>query len=317
MYYYGARYLAPWLARWVSCDPLGVSAGFNCYRFCSNNPIVFTDSKGFQDKPATGTEGETTSKQPTISSVEFVEGQGAQLQWHVGPTWEELPKIDLDNLDVDQLQQKIQQKPSPVIDPPNLGDVIGNFAVSSALDVLLGPFNYMRLDPENTGDLTFGDVVKENLTPFPYTADQASLGEGMETLMAFIPSPGTVAKVGKAVKAVGEYITVRKLSKRGLIEGDHIVPNSVSPFPKGQGLAMSMDYKDHRSFLTTGSSKDAKAFRESLRSMIEADPINGYQEAHLIVVQLYYEEFGLKYADAMYESLELLDAIGISEPIYR
>jgi RHS repeat-associated protein len=46
LYYYGARYLAPWLARWVSCDPIGAVDGPNLFLFTSGNPIRFLDLDG-------------------------------------------------------------------------------------------------------------------------------------------------------------------------------------------------------------------------------------------------------------------------------
>jgi RHS repeat-associated protein len=48
LYYHGARYYAPWLARWVSCDPAGNVDGLNLYRYPRNNPMVFIDPKGSQ-----------------------------------------------------------------------------------------------------------------------------------------------------------------------------------------------------------------------------------------------------------------------------
>ena len=33
LYYHGARYYAPWLARWTSCDPAGLTDGPNLYIF--------------------------------------------------------------------------------------------------------------------------------------------------------------------------------------------------------------------------------------------------------------------------------------------
>ena len=46
LYYHGARYYAPWLARWISCDPAGAVDGLNPYAYTQNNPIRFTDATG-------------------------------------------------------------------------------------------------------------------------------------------------------------------------------------------------------------------------------------------------------------------------------
>lgn len=48
LYYHGARYYAPWLARWVSCDPGGRADGLNSYPYVRNNPVRFTDTTGAQ-----------------------------------------------------------------------------------------------------------------------------------------------------------------------------------------------------------------------------------------------------------------------------
>ncbi|XHX76331.1 MAG: SpvB/TcaC N-terminal domain-containing protein [Stenomitos frigidus ULC029] len=44
--YHTARYYAPWLGRWVSCDPIGIEDGVNVYRYSQNNPIIFVDFNG-------------------------------------------------------------------------------------------------------------------------------------------------------------------------------------------------------------------------------------------------------------------------------
>jgi len=46
LYYYGARYYAPWLQRWLNPDPAGNVDGLNFYRFVKNSPIVFVDKNG-------------------------------------------------------------------------------------------------------------------------------------------------------------------------------------------------------------------------------------------------------------------------------
>jgi len=48
LYYYGARYYAPWLGRWLSPDPAGTAGGINLYMFVSGNPIRFIDAVGFE-----------------------------------------------------------------------------------------------------------------------------------------------------------------------------------------------------------------------------------------------------------------------------
>jgi RHS repeat-associated protein len=46
LHYFGARYLAAWLGRWTSSDPAGFVDGLNLYRYCRNNPVIFTDPNG-------------------------------------------------------------------------------------------------------------------------------------------------------------------------------------------------------------------------------------------------------------------------------
>ncbi|MEV6409492.1 SpvB/TcaC N-terminal domain-containing protein [Streptomyces bobili] len=44
--HHGARYYAPWLARWVSCDPAGVAAGPNAYSYAAAAPVALVDDDG-------------------------------------------------------------------------------------------------------------------------------------------------------------------------------------------------------------------------------------------------------------------------------
>jgi insecticidal toxin complex protein TccC len=68
LYYYGFRYYAPWLQRWINPDPAGNVDGMNLFCMVRNNPIRYKDTDGRmlrsanqqptreQDKPETGNE---------------------------------------------------------------------------------------------------------------------------------------------------------------------------------------------------------------------------------------------------------------------
>ncbi|RLB64319.1 MAG: hypothetical protein DRI90_04890, partial [Deltaproteobacteria bacterium] len=48
LYYYGARYLAPWLGRWMSPDPQGLVDGPGLYNYVRGSPVVLSDPSGTQ-----------------------------------------------------------------------------------------------------------------------------------------------------------------------------------------------------------------------------------------------------------------------------
>ena len=51
LYYYGYRYYAPWLGRWLNPDPAGLMDGLNLYRMVRNNPKTFLDDSGLAPIP--------------------------------------------------------------------------------------------------------------------------------------------------------------------------------------------------------------------------------------------------------------------------
>ena len=44
--YHGARYYAPWLARWTAADPIGLADGTNRFSYVGNQPINWVDGTG-------------------------------------------------------------------------------------------------------------------------------------------------------------------------------------------------------------------------------------------------------------------------------
>ena len=54
LYHHAARYYAPWLARWISCDPFFLSSQPALYTYASCNPITHADVGGRYDPSAFG-----------------------------------------------------------------------------------------------------------------------------------------------------------------------------------------------------------------------------------------------------------------------
>ncbi len=48
LYYHGARYYAPWIGRWTSCDPMGMVEGPNFYLYAAASPVCMADRNGMQ-----------------------------------------------------------------------------------------------------------------------------------------------------------------------------------------------------------------------------------------------------------------------------
>ncbi|WP_341962389.1 RHS repeat-associated core domain-containing protein [Pseudomonas sp. RC10] len=71
LYYYGMRYYAPWLARWINPDPGGDVDGLNRYRFVRNNPVTMTDPDGRVPRVALlyGFHGVRQALSPTVRNV--------------------------------------------------------------------------------------------------------------------------------------------------------------------------------------------------------------------------------------------------------
>jgi RHS repeat-associated protein len=62
--YHHARYYIPWLARWLSADPIGIGDGLNVYAYLSINPIVYHDQDGTKAKPKKKTAPADDTKKP-------------------------------------------------------------------------------------------------------------------------------------------------------------------------------------------------------------------------------------------------------------
>ncbi len=70
LYYHGARYYAPWLAKWVSCDPKGMVDGVNLYAYVSDRPMILIDPLGQQQQqPETYGATDAQSQVPGMNTM--------------------------------------------------------------------------------------------------------------------------------------------------------------------------------------------------------------------------------------------------------
>lgn len=78
LYYYGARYYAPWLCRWLSADPAGTVDGLNLYAFVGGNPITHVDPNGLNGRPS------RAAKDAAIKGISETFKSSRPNQSHIG-----------------------------------------------------------------------------------------------------------------------------------------------------------------------------------------------------------------------------------------
>ncbi|KAF1983001.1 SpvB-domain-containing protein [Aulographum hederae CBS 113979] len=69
LYYYGARYYAPWMCKWISPDPIGVKDNLNVFVFSRNNPVRFVDDNGMFPGDIVAKLAEVTHKVATAAGI--------------------------------------------------------------------------------------------------------------------------------------------------------------------------------------------------------------------------------------------------------
>ncbi|RQO30138.1 insecticidal toxin complex protein [Taibaiella sp. KBW10] len=74
LYYHGARYYIPWLARWTAIDPMEAKyAGMSPYNYAFNNPVMWNDPSGAD--PGDGDEKKNISYGMSPEQVKFYDGE--------------------------------------------------------------------------------------------------------------------------------------------------------------------------------------------------------------------------------------------------
>lgn len=70
LYYFGYRYYAPWIGRWLSPDPIGAEDALNLYQYVHGNPVTLADAEGLKaTAPAQGRVIEVPYQDPTRAEL--------------------------------------------------------------------------------------------------------------------------------------------------------------------------------------------------------------------------------------------------------
>jgi RHS repeat-associated protein len=70
LYYYGFRYYAPWLGRWLNPDPAGTVDGLNLFRMVRNKPVTLLDNDGLMPRKTQVQSAEETREAPLPEEIE-------------------------------------------------------------------------------------------------------------------------------------------------------------------------------------------------------------------------------------------------------
>jgi insecticidal toxin complex protein TccC len=127
LYYYGWRYYAPWLQRWISPDPMGYVDGVNLFSMVGNNPVKNFDKKGSIRENFNLNEYlrsfQTAFEHYTAIEIRFFYDARAEerAREHIAIL------LTLDSLDTeaaqrifqDRIRALLRQMPDPQVYPPN------------------------------------------------------------------------------------------------------------------------------------------------------------------------------------------------------
>ncbi|MHC8349188.1 RHS repeat domain-containing protein [Pseudomonas sp. RT4P38] len=165
LYYYGLRYYAPWLQRWISADPAGDVDGLNLYAFVGNNPLFYVDSNGTQKE-----------KHEIYSYALFI----SSLASNVIPTLGQIEKIaDRSGIPNSLLKNTLSEGLSAT------AAFFGGFYASEAIGSLLSGVD-INLDPFVVGFIggnAGGDLVGES---------EAAISAPFKRVRPLIPQTSTM-----------------------------------------------------------------------------------------------------------------------------
>lgn len=126
--YHTARYYAPWLGRWINCDPEGMVDSCNLYAFCRHNPMVFVDPEGrnseklikeIQDNRA-ALETEKESRAKLQQKFNNLDNQRNQAQKKIDKAYKELGTLSISDRSARSVEKETERLNKIIVDNTKL-----------------------------------------------------------------------------------------------------------------------------------------------------------------------------------------------------
>jgi RHS repeat-associated protein len=168
LYFYGARYYSPWLARWVSTDPAGPIDGRNLFCAFRNNPNLFVDKQGTDTVSGTPPTIEEINAQPLSPlTASPVAGYTGGLNYTPGPPSQSNALVETEKAKKPEAERFTElQRSFPYKRDPN---------VSSIRNYLIDKYASLAAQqPEAYTGNIYPDVLPPSTTTANYSAAASS-----------------------------------------------------------------------------------------------------------------------------------------------
>ncbi|ENM5771362.1 hypothetical protein V4V48_003074 [Vibrio mimicus] len=276
------RVYDPELARFTSADPVIQNPyevnSYNRYAYVHNNPLKYTDPTGFTAEEVSDT------KEDSRKSVSHESGNGGNGRKDDPKD----PKGEKEKQNTPATSPGMKEEFDPTIPEPGLINTIDSIInvvwgvddLANAVDSLDANNNWQ----ENGVDFAIG-VIAAKSKRWRMTGEAVT---------------DTVRKLDKLDDAIPTGVT--KGGAHGKVRGipgnesHHMPADSVSPLSKNKGPAISMDNMEHRQTASWGNSREAKAYRQQQKQLIEKGDFRGAQQMDINDVR---SKFGNRYDDSI------------------
>ena len=215
LYYYGARYYAAWIARFVSVDPLQLKyPHYTPYQYAGNKPVSYIDLDGLEEANTTEEKKPEERQSESITPMQSKNADLLEVPMEEGDfSLRKIPELSFNNFiitgegsklfidilsDLTGLGLNIEEGISRITSENNNTDYISNVLKTLVKDIISGKTEPVTIDvvmssdeifidqfpfnnPDNSTDLFAGKKINDNkvdlsdIQSIPYTELKAAL----------------------------------------------------------------------------------------------------------------------------------------------